>query len=141
MGFSISGSTVVIFIGLLVSAATLYPAVDGAQEARADAIDDKSERMLVTTNTAVAITDVDTTGDSVVVAVENTGTTTLEVGAVDLLVDGAYRLPDTTAVGDNAETTTWQPGERLELTISNASNPDRVKVVTGPGVAATAEVA
>lgn len=139
MGFSISGSTVVIFIGLLVSAATLYPALDSAQEARVDAIDDKSERMLVTTNTAVTITDTDD-ANGLTVTARNTGATALDVGTVDLLVDGTYRVPDTTAVAGDTETSTWQPGETLELTVSGVSTPDRVKIVTGPGVAATTEV-
>jgi len=139
MGFSISGSTVVILIGLLVSAATLYPALDSAQEARVDAIDDKSERMLVTTNTAVTITGTDDASGLTVTA-ENTGATALDIGAVDLLVDGIYRDPDTTAIAGDTETTTWQPGETLKLTVSGVSTPDRVKIVTGPGVAATTEV-
>jgi flagellar protein FlaF len=145
MGFSVSGATVVVSIGLLVSAATLYPALDRYGERRVEAVDGDHERALDRQNTALgaanATHDPDT--ERLVVTVENTGTTALDVGRVDLLVDGRYRATpaaNVTVAGD-ADTATWLPGERLRVVVDQPAAPARVKVVTGPGVAVAVEVA
>ncbi|MFC7177019.1 fla cluster protein FlaF [Halosegnis marinus] len=143
MGFSVSGATAVVFIGLLVSAATLYPAVDRFTERRSDALSANDERALARQNTAVAITNTDSptlTDDRLTVEIENTGANTLSVDAVDLLVDGEYVTPDETTVDGDAATDVWAPGETLVVNVDGLDG-NRVKVTTGPGVAATAEVA
>jgi flagellar protein FlaF len=69
--------------------------------------------------------------------VNNTGSTTLSVDRTDLLVDGRYQVPDTFAVAGTENRTVWTPGSQLELTVTGVtSEPSRVKVVSGPGVAA-----
>lgn len=144
MGFSVSGATAVILVGLLVSAATLYPAVDSHTERRSEAVDDRQERLLTQQNTEVEITiaSYNATGD-LTVSVKNTGATTLAVSKVDLLADGEYETllsTDTTVDGDTT-TDIWSPGETLTITVSSLlSSPGRVKIVTGPGVADTATV-
>jgi flagellar protein FlaF len=141
MGFSVSGATAVVFVGLLVSAATVYPVLDRTAERRADAVDARDERSLTRQNTAVAVANAtyDASADSLVVEVENRGAAALDVPAVDLLVDGTY-ADATTAVEGDAGTTVWAPGETLTLTYTSVDAPARVKVVTGPGVAVTATV-
>lgn len=142
MGFSVSGASAVILVGLLVSAATLYPAVDRGAERRTAAVDAREERSLARQNTAVAVAGAthDPGNDTLTVAVENTGATTLSVPAVDLLVDGTYAAPGTAAVDGDVGTDLWAPGETLTLSVAATTAPDRVKVVTGPGVAVTATV-
>jgi flagellar protein FlaF len=145
MGFSVSGATVVISIGLLVSAATLYPALDRYGERRVEAVDGDHERALDRQNTALGAPNAtyDPDAERLVVTVENTGTTGLDVDRVDLLVDGRYRTvsaANVTVDGD-ADTATWLPGERLRVAVDQPTTPTRVKVVTGPGVAVAAEVA
>lgn len=143
MGFSISGAAAVIFVGLLVSAATLYPAVDRYTERRSEAINAKNDRVLAQQNTAlepVNATYNTTTGD-LKVTVENTGATTLGVPAVDLLADGEYvPLSGNTSVAGDGATELWASGETLRITVERDGAPDRVKLVTGPGVAATTTV-
>ena len=89
MGFSVSGAVAVVFVGLLVSAATLYPAVDRASERRADAVDARNERALERQNTAISLVNAtyNTSQGTLTVTVENTGASTLDVRAVDLLVE------------------------------------------------------
>jgi flagellar protein FlaF len=142
MGFSVSGATAVLFVGLLVSAATLYPALDRGTERRSDAVAARDERALDRQNTAVETVDVtyDASTDTLTVVVANTGAQTLAVPEVDLLVDGAYATPAGTTVAGDASTDYWAPGQNLTLTRSTATAPDRVKVVTGPGVAVTSGV-
>jgi len=141
MGFSVSGATVIVFIGILVSAAAFYPAIDRFTERRSDAIDAREERSLDRQNTAVSVSSATATGtpSTLTVTVENDGASTLAVSRVTLLVDGEYVTPDDTTVEGDATTDVWASGETLTLTVEDTTG-SRVKVVTGPGVATTAEV-
>ena len=139
MGFSTSGATVVLFVGLLVGVGVLYPTVESAGERVTDARSDRDDRALRQQNTAVVLagTTYNATNDTLTVTVNNTGSTVLSVDRTDLLVDGRYRAPGTFAVDGTENRTVWTPGSRLELTVDGLpSEPGRVKVVTGPGVAA-----
>lgn len=143
MGFSVSGATAVVFVGLLVGAATLYPAVDRYAERTADATDADDERLLVRHNTAIETVNAtyNATTDELALAVRNTGASTLSVPKTDLLVDGTYvPLAGNTTVADDSATEIWAPGETLRVTLSDPDAPDRVKIVSGSGVAVTAPV-
>jgi flagellar protein FlaF len=141
MGFSVSGATAVVLVGLLVCAATLYPAADRYAERRADAVEAADERALDRRNTVLGSVTAtyDPANDTLSVAVENAGAHTLAVSAVDLLVDGRYASYDASVAGAGS-TDVWAPGETVTLTRTAEGAPGRVKVVTGPGVAATATV-
>lgn len=145
MGFSVSGATAIVFIGLLISAAALYPAVDGYTERRADALENREERALAQQNTDVQVINAsyDQETGILTVEVENTGASTLTVAELDLLIDGGYAAlePDDLVVGGSATTEFWAPGEQLIVTLEpSTAPPDRVKLVTGPAVAVTAQV-
>jgi flagellar protein FlaF len=143
MGFSVSGATAVVYVGLLVSAAVLVPAVDRYAERHVEAVETRDERALDRRNAGVGAPNAtyNATSDRLVVVVENTGATTFGVAQVDLLVDGAYvAVAPANATVDGAEATVWLPGERLRFVVDEPARPDRVKVVTGDGVAATGEV-
>lgn len=144
MGFSVSGATVVVYVGLLVSAAVLYPAVSQYAEERTDAVDDGRERALDRQNAALAATNAtyNASADRLVVTVTNSGTTSLAVDRVDLLVDGEYHEvtgDDTTVEGDGS-TAAWLGGEQLRIEILEPAEPDRVVVVTGPGLSVATAV-
>ena len=132
----------VIVVGLLVSAATLYPAADRYAERRSEAMNAHQERVLTQQNTAIETvnTTYNASTDRLDVSVRNTGSSTLTVSETDLLVDGEYVLLADTTVGDDAATDLWAPGEILTITIAEPSTPNRIKVVTGPGIAVTATV-
>lgn len=144
MGFSISGATAVVFIGLLVSTATLYPAVDRYTERRSDAMTADRERSLTQQNTGIATVNAtyNVSTDRLTITVRNTGSSTLAVSKTDLLVDGEYVLLSTvdTTVSDDADTDIWAPGETLTITQTRTSTPNRTKVVTGPGLSVTSTV-
>lgn len=147
MGFSVSGATAIVFVGLLVSAATVLPAVDRYTERRGDALTARDERALTRQNTDLALANAsyadaaNRTGGTLTVDVENTGASTLAVGATTLLVDGRHSTPDTSVEGD-AVTDVWAPGETLTLTVNwtAATPPERVKLAAENGVAAAGEV-
>jgi flagellar protein FlaF len=146
MGFSVSSSFAVIAFGMFVATSALYGATaNAAEERRAAQADQQVNRETVAeTGIDITSTDVSVTGCSVEVAVNNTGSTTLVLNETDLLVDGEYRTgweADATVDGD-AHTDLWHPGEQLVVSVTEGISeaPDRVKVVSGPGVAATERI-
>jgi len=141
MGFSVGGASAVVFVGLLVSAATLAPAVERAGERRSEASAARAERALDRANTAVTVNATyNATTDELAVRARNTGTRTLDIAATDLLADGRYANA-TPNVAGAAETALWAPGETLWLNDTQTEKPARVVVVTEGGIAASAGVA
>lgn len=139
MGFSVSASTVVVFVGALLALGTVYPAAANGYEHVTEASHDVSDRRLDRQNTAIAVTQAtyNASNETLTVAVENTGSTALSVNRTDVLVDNAYRSSfDSRAVDGDATTTLWLPGETLRVELSSPDRPDRVTVATEHGVTA-----
>lgn len=141
MGFSVSGSAAILFIAAFVSVGILYSAAYNGYERVQDADDSHGERVLEARNTAVNVTNLtyNASVDELTVNVTNEGSTSLSVNETDVLVDGTYQPPESYvdwSVEDRTNTTLWLPGETYSVTV-NATDPTRVKVVTGQGVTAT----
>jgi len=135
MGFSVSVSTAIIFAGLFLAAGILYPAMDNGMERVLDAEDDRDQAQLDLRNTAINITDAEN-GE---ITVKNTGTTSLKISEVDVIVDGEYQ---DRAEPENSDL--WLPGE--EITIGDGTGNDinvvsgsRVKVITEHGISVFTE--
>jgi flagellar protein FlaF len=139
MGFSASAATVVLFVGILVGFGTFFSAVEDTGDRLAQSTDAAADRAVAIHNTDIAVENVsyDDATATLTVTAENTGARALDVRAVTLLVDGRYAAVDRTAVDGVEENDVFAPGQRLELTVTPTDDPDRVKVVTGAGVAAT----
>ena len=146
MGFSTSGATAVLLVGLLVAVGIAYPVLQDAQNARLSAIDDRDDRTLDLRNSDIELEEAqyddgedEDDESTLTVDVTNTGSTTLSVPATDLLVDGIYRPvgEDETAVDEIETRELWQPGETLTFTVVVDDRPERVKVVTEHGIAET----
>lgn len=143
MGFSVSGSAAIVFAAMFIAFGSFHTATVNGFESVSDAQSDRTDRTLDRQNTAIeldaATYDPDASGGTLTVRVNNTGTTDLAVDAVDLLGDNEYLIPNATSVDGDGSTGLWLPGERLTLVRDGlGSDPGRVKVVTGPGVAAAA---
>ncbi|WP_121741731.1 flagellin [Natronorubrum halophilum] len=143
MGFSTSGATAIIFVGVLMAAGIAYPVLQTAHDERLTAIDDRDDRTLEIYNSDLALEEsrYNETERALTVNVTNAGSTTLSVPATDLLVDGKYvELDDGDTLVDGSERRElWQPGETLSITVE-ADRPERVKIVTEHGLAKTLEV-
>lgn len=142
MGFSTSGATAIIFVGVLVAAGIAYPVFHAAQEERRTAIQHRDDRTLSMRNTAIAVDSwsYNESGDNFTMSVNNTGSTTLSVDETDLLLDGVYQPGGSyaTRVEGDAGRNLWQPGETLNVTVVDESPaPDRAKLVTEYGIAET----
>jgi flagellar protein FlaF len=140
LGFSVSGSAAIVFVGLFLAFSTAYTASANGFERVADARSAVDEESLDRQNTAIAVTNAtyDAGNDTLRVDATNEGATALRVDAVDVIVDNAYRddFADRRVAG-NASTDLWLPGERLHLELTATERPNRVKLVSGPGVAVT----
>lgn len=140
MGFSVSGSAAIIFAGLFIAFGMFYSATANTAERVEDARGDWRDTTLAQQNTAISITSAtyDTGNQSLIVRANNTGSTSLSVPHTDLLVDNQYQTSFTELSVDGDDTTDlWLPGQTIRYNVSFASQPGRIKLVTGTGVAAT----
>ena len=145
MGVSVTSSFAVIVVGAILAFGVFYSASANSFERVREASDGQTERFDRLQETAITVTAadvIDTTPCTVRVNVTNEGQTTLTIDDTDVLVDGVYRTgwqSETTVEGEE-NTSDWFPTERLSLNVTADGTPERVKVVTGPGVAATRPV-
>jgi flagellar protein FlaF len=138
MGFSTSGATMILFLGVLVSASILVPAAEQAYEDVTDARDERGERLLERRNSETSLSNVtyNSSSGTLSVSVNNTGSVTLAANQTDLLVNGTLRTSYDATVAGVTGRTLWLPGETLTFTYSGVSSkPNRVKVVAETGVA------
>lgn len=162
MGFSVSGSFAVIAIGTFIAVGMFYGAASNGAEkvtdSQADAFDERLEQQ----NTAINITraewDTTLTTNTLIIDIKNTGSTTLKVNDTDYVVDNEFithhEIEDGTASSESVDgdstTDIWLPGETLHVEIStliidnidnpDVESPDRVRIVTGPGIVDSKEV-
>ena len=143
MGFSVSGSAAILFIAAFVSVGILYSAAFNGFEQVQDAERASDDRVLEAKNTAIEVANVthnDSGTGKLTVNVTNNGSTTLSVSETDLLTNGTYVADDAylgRSVDGNNQTDLWMPGETYSMTVSQSTEPDRIKVVTSNGVSAT----
>jgi len=144
VGFSVSGSAAIIFVGMFIAFGMWHTAAANSFEQVADAEAAQSDAAVERQNTAVSIASAtyDADAEELTVAVENAGASQLRLSTTDILVDGTYETgwADTATVAGEGDTDLWLSGERLTATVAATSQPDRVKVVTESGVADTAGV-
>ena len=140
-GFSASGATVVIFIGILISAGALIPAIGSVVEQTTDAYTTQQERQVMVENTDFEVDSywVDFPGagqdGEYQVNITNTGTTTLTIDTIDYQLDGELEEPEDRWVRETPddERTFLRPGETLEAEFSLGEEPDRLQVTVETG--------
>jgi len=139
MGFSVSGSAAIVFVGLFIAFGTFYSASTNTMEQVTDARSDWQDRDLDQHNTDIEITAAtyNLTTDRLTVETNNTGAVALSVSETDLIADNEYLIPERSDVNGNAVTDIWATGQQLTFNVTVGAQPDRVKVTTEAGVAAT----
>ena len=140
VGFSVSGSAAIIFVGVMVAAGIAVPSLVGSIGALADSQGEQVDRGIDALNTEFEITSAtyNASGqENVQVELTNTGSTTLGVNETSVLVNGV--IPDSTDVTSNPDAGLWLPGETLTFTVENRDSIGRVKVVAENGIAETTE--
>lgn len=143
MGFSTSGSLLVIFFGLLIALGSVYAATSSAGDVVTDGLSDQSDRLDTIHDTDITLVSVtwDETDETLEVTATNTGATTIPVEEITVLIDGEYEsIGEFDAVTvDGEESTLWQPGTELTLT-KTTEEPERVKLVTAVGISVAGSV-
>lgn len=149
MGFSTSGSLLIIFFASVMAFGTFYTAVSNSTDVVSEAASDKLSQQSTIHDTEINITDAtwNATDERLDVAVNNTGSATLSVAATELLVNGVYIEDwEDEATVDGTDTDLWAPKEQLQLSDDEQvpdqvqETPERVLVVTGAGVTVAAPV-
>jgi flagellar protein FlaF len=146
MGFGTSGSAFIIFAALFLAISSFYTATANSTEAIQEAQDARDEHQRTVLSTQVGVTNAtyNTTSSNFTLRVTNTGESTLSTNRVDAVVDGAYLdssdFERVTVDGRNSAV--WRPGEQLVLEDDDSvaalpEMPERVKFVSGPGIADT----
>ena len=141
MGFSVSGSAAIIFVGVMVAAGIAVPSLVGSMGALADSQGEQVDREIDALNTEFEITlaEYDSNTTTLTLELKNTGSTTLSVNKTSVLVDGTIQRDAdilSTDVDGEPDTTLWLPGQTFTIEI-DYSSPNRVKVVTENGIAET----
>ena len=135
MGFSVSGSAAIIFIGVIVAAGIALPPVVGSFGSLAGAQGEQVDRGIDALNTEIEIelARYDDENDELTLDIVNTGSTTLSRTGASVLVDGDIK-PGVAGEG------LWVPGETITVTVEDVTTePDRVKVVVENGIAETVQ--
>ncbi|WP_394738987.1 flagellin [Natronococcus roseus] len=143
MGFSTSGATAILLIGVLVAVSVAYPTLQAAQDLRQDAIEDRDDRVLETHNTAIDDVEITSEDGELMVTARNDGSTSLSAADTTLLVDGAIPDDRDVEVDGEPDQELWLPEEELTITVDDSALPDdpeRIKLVTEHGVATTEAV-
>jgi flagellar protein FlaF len=133
VGFSVSGSAVIIFVGVMVAAGIAVPSLVGSMGALADSQGEQVDRGIDALNTEFEITSAtyDQSAEELTLELKNTGSTTLTLEGTSVLVDGDLKAGVT-------GTGLWLPGDTATVTVTGeTTKPARVKVVTENGIAET----
>jgi flagellar protein FlaF len=142
VGFSVSGSAAIIFIGVIVAAGVAIPSLVGSFGSLAGAQGEQVDRGVEALNTEFEIGSAvyDSGNTTLELQLNNTGSTTLSVNGTSVLVDGVIPSAGTvtTEVDGDTDTDLWLPGGTLTVTIEDVeTEPARVKIVTENGIAET----
>jgi flagellar protein FlaF len=138
VGFSTSGSLLVIFIGLFIAMGSIYTTTSNTTDRVEAAYTDTLGEQTELTKTAINVTDAtQNTQGNLTITVANNGSMDLAVSETSILLDGAFRSLDTfdSVTVDGADTDVWPPETLLQLEADGEPTVSRVKVVTDVGIA------
>ncbi|MDY6776264.1 MAG: fla cluster protein FlaF [Halobacteria archaeon] len=139
MGFSVSASTAIIFIGVLIAANSVYGAWSYSQKQLETARDDEAHDLLEKRQTSVEIvaTSYSSTTDTLTVNASNTGETSLSASETTAIVDGEFAPKETVTVknsfGNEKNSKLWLPGDYLVVNVTSPTSPNRVKLTAENG--------
>ena len=148
MGFSVSGTFVILLMGLFIALGAFYGSVSNNTERITDAKLAQQEHGDQIHEVAFNITSVTLLSEvscGIQIQANNTGQETLQLTDTDLLLDNDYRqdwqsdaVVASDTFGDEPGTELWFPGERLTIEDTSIDTaPRSVKLVSGPGVSQT----
>jgi flagellar protein FlaF len=137
-GIGTSAATIILLIGVLISASVLVPAVANVVDDVNDARQASDDRQLEQKNADFAITSQSRNDrvffpDELTLTLENTGTIALSVSEINVLVDGELVDPEIIEVDGRPGSDVWTPGATLTVELLIQDDTDRVVVVIETG--------
>lgn len=123
--------TLIIFIGIVLAIGLLFPAVSSFTESVSDSIDSQIDTNREIKNTQIGINATSESND-IIIDVNNTGTTSIFIEDVTVLLDGEVSEPDSFNI-DGSNRDILYSGETLVLEY-NSRTATRVKVIVQKGV-------
>lgn len=135
MGFSVSASTLIIFLGVMVAMSAVYGAWNFSQNELETANDQAQTDRLEKFQTSIEIVDTtyNVSGNKYTINVSNNGSVGLEANDTTIILDGDV-VDATIKVKNHQGSEHWLPGEFLIANVSISSEPSRTKVVAENGV-------
>lgn len=136
MGLSVSASFAILAVAFFIGAAPLIEAMFYTSNRLMEGANEVAEWRMAWARTKAAIDNATYNGTLTLVNLTNTGSTTLTVDGVSVLINGTYVDHNATnaTIGGKA-TNIWSPNEKLRLELNvTAAVDERVVVVTGNGV-------
>ncbi len=141
MGMSVSASAAIVLIGAILILSLIYPALQVSDkvvnQARQEWLNTKMKEQ--ESSMEIINGSYNSTSERLNITVKNSGSTTLHVNKVDVLINGTYRTDrinlSSSSVDENTDTNLWMAETILNLTLDdiNISTPIRIKIVNEYG--------
>lgn len=136
MGLSVSASFAILAVAFFIGVAPLIEAVFYSSSTLMDGAQKVADQKMSWARTHIRLDNATYNGTLVLVNITNTGSTTLTVSGVAVLVNGTYVGHNlTNATVEGKSTNIWSPNEKLRLELNiTALTSERVLVLSGNGV-------
>lgn len=137
-GLSVSAAAAIIFTGFLFVFSVLFIAITNNINLVSEGMEKQQENLIDKEQTKVQITN--TTYNNITLTLtikaKNVGGIVLDSDKIDVLVDGVLYTDSIFSKSINGVSRrTWAPGETLVIKLSYPTEPSRIKLITGNGVA------
>lgn len=144
MGYSTAAATSIIIVGLILSMASLYSSTNQSLERVSKAMQDRTERSQEDIHGQIEINNVDynSSRTNLTINATNKGNTVFKVKnnnkTINVLLDGVLysEVGGTieTYLIDGVSSDLWRPETTLIISMDLGSRPNRVKLVSKPGI-------
>lgn len=138
MGFSVSASTIIIFIGLVVSAGMLYGAWDYSQDTLTEGEEIKNQLHIDKQQTDIEILGetVEHIDQYLVFDAYNDGNAEHSLEHVSVVIDGEIKdgMVNEVFVKGHDDSGVWLPGDTIHMNVTVEETPDRIVLIVDNGV-------
>lgn len=131
MGFSVTVSNVILFVGLLAAGTTLVSAVFNASNEVTEAEQTDWKLQADYAHTSIDITSATWANGpkTVTITVKNMGSTTLDADMVTIIVDGVYKTPSSITVDGDSSQRHWAPTQNAVFVVGGFTSKPRIAMV------------
>jgi|GEM_PF-1307430 len=137
MGYSVAVASAILFTSLLIAFSFVYTGVNFATGCVEDGFNEMMRIKEEKAHTCIGIVSYNLSAPTTTLELINSGTTEINTGSLDVLIDGILIEENITVTVNGAITSICFPGEKFSVEITNLTGtPEKVKIVAGNGVSA-----